>query len=486
MTATRYRIPALLLLLIAATSLASQGRVRHNYAHYSSANTDTFNLRRHELTAEDSMRPRSLAQLEAELDSTVTSPLSWNPFRAPNILSNYISRPRRRLNFEFKPVYAVPDTTGLLIDNAVGDIEEETSEDIVEVNPTAAFTADNRLAEAARLSRQAMWMQYNYLVHNPDAIEYAQWELPQPPELPDDDYSFIDYLSGLKLNTPNGKPTFIPKPKIKLIHWLHKFDGGIQFSQAYLSKNWYQGGNDYLALLINFYWNVKLNQAYHPNLLFENTISYKLGLNSTHQDQYHKYSISEDLLQWNLNLGLKAREKWYYSLTSQFKTQILNNYPSDSQVRTAAFLSPGELNVGLGMTYSTANAKNTLKFKAAISPLSYNLRMCLSNAVDPTPFNIEPGKHFHSEIGSSAELTLDWAITSNINYRSRLFIFSDYRNYTQDWENTISFSINKFLSTQVYWHLRYDTGTDSSLSSWKHWMLKEILSFGFAYSFSTK
>lgn len=34
-------------------------------------------------------------------------------------------------------------------------------------------------------------------------------------------------------------------------------------------------------------------------------------------------------------------------------------------------------------------------------------------------------------------------------------------------------------------HLRYDTASTAS-SGWRHWMLKEILSFGFAYAFSTK
>lgn len=465
----------MLILAIAGTTLA-EGKLRRYIPHSRHSRSvkasypDRPLLEDEDGELPDPNRVRDLSELKAQLDSiAVASPMSWNPFLSLNTFSGYMTPPQPKLQYRFKPVYSVPDTT-------------EQHACAVDSLPKL----NRRLADAASLSRQAAWIQHKYMVDHPSSIEYALWLLPLPPEIPEDDISFQAYLRKMKLHTPNSAPEFLPQRKIDRIYWLHKFNGGIQFSQAFISKNWYQGGNDYLALLINFYWDVALNQAYYPNLLFNNTISYKLGLNSTKQDKYHNYSISEDLLQWNLNFGLKARKKWYYSLMAQFKTQILNNYPADSETRTAAFLSPSDLNVGLGMTYTTANRKNTLKFKAALSPVSYNLKTCIDPKVDPTQFNIKAGHKTHSEIGSSAELTLDWKITSNIGYRSRMFVFSDYRNYAHDWENTLSFAINRFLSTQVYWHLRYDTSSDASLTTWRHWMLKEILSFGFAYTFSTK
>ena len=36
-------------------------------------------------------------------------------------------------------------------------------------------------------------------------------------------------------------------------------------------------------------------------------------------------------------------------------------------------------------------------------------------------------------------------------------------------------------------HLRYDSGSDPALSPrWNRWMMKEILSVGLSYTFSTK
>lgn len=326
---------------------------------------------------------------------------------------------------------------------------------------------------------------YNLMVEKPSTIDYSYWDLPVPPRLLDDDVTFSGYIRRLNLPELDPEKAVLPEETLRQIHWLHGIGAAMQFSQAYVSKNWYQGGNNHLALLFNFYWNVQLNQVYHPNLLFQSALSYKLGLNSTPQDEVHSYSISEDVLQYNLNTGLKAFKKWFYSLNLQFKTQILRNYEQNSMKRKASFLSPGDFNLGLGMAYSHQNEKKTLQLTATVSPISYNLKTCITDKIDHAQFNISPGRHSRSEIGSNGEFNMLWKITPNIDYRTRVFLFTDYDYFLGDWENTFSFAINKFLSTQIYVHMRYDTSTDMS-TSWKHFMLREVLSFGLSYTFSTK
>lgn len=343
------------------------------------------------------------------------------------------------------------------------------------------YTRAMRLIDEAR---------YNIMIDNPRKVVYVQSTLPDPPELKGHDHNYTeDMIADIPEYILDEKaPTAIGN--IRSINWLHSFNGSVQFSQAYLSPNWYQGGNNSLSLLTNLLWNVKLNEVYHPNLKFDNTFSYKLALNSTPQDLYHKYSVSEDIFQWNFLFGVKAVRKWFYSFTAQFKTQFLNTYGENSMVRKAAFMSPGSLTLGLGMTYSFTNKANTLKFNTSISPLSYNLIACIDPEVDPTQYNVALGRKTKSEIGSNAELTLEWNISNNVSWRSRLFTFTDYHYFLGDWENTFNFTINRFLSTQVYVHLRYDSSTEiadiSSTKRWRYWMLKEILSFGFSYTFSTK
>lgn len=272
--------------------------------------------------------------------------------------------------------------------------------------------------------------------------------------------------------------------KIKRRNWLHSFDGALQFSQAYISPNWYQGGNNNLNMLLNTEFNVKLNEAFHPNLLFETSVKYKLAMNSAPEDTLRSYSISDDLFQINSKFGVRAAKRWFYSIQTQFKTQLFNGYKTNTNDLKASFLSPGELNVGLGMTYNYANEKKTFTFDASVSPLSYNLKICANERVDETAFDIIEGHKTASQIGSSGEAKLKWCIAHNITLSTRLFLFSDYSYFQGDLENTLSFAINRFLSTQINVNLRYDTSTPRvDGSKWHKLQMKEILSFGFAYNF---
>ena len=139
------------------------------------------------------------------------------------------------------------------------------------------------------------------------------------------------------------------------------------------------------------------------------------------------------------------------------------------------------------MTYSKQNKKKTWQLNASIAPLSYNLRTAIDPEVDHNLFNIPQSAHTHSEFGSNAEITFNWKIASMITYKTRLFLFTDYKYGMGDWENTLNFQFNRFFSTQLYANLRYDSSVDKSIApKWNRWMLKEILSVGLSYTFSTK
>mgnify|MGYP002615957974 CR=1 FL=1 len=340
------------------------------------------------------------------------------------------------------------------------------------------------LAEARTRWNTACLLRQRLMTGPAHQVDYFAWQLPDPPQLqPITEAPVLPAMDAIPDALPSLDKT--PEEVIRPRHWLHIVGLGLQFSQAYVSPNWYQGGDNSLTILANLGWNVKLNQVYHPNLLVESNLSYKLGLYSTPHDEKHKYAISEDLLQYNLTTGLKAFRHWYYSFSLLFKTQMLNNYAPNSTDRKASFLAPGELNLGLGMTYSYENPKKTLTFTAALSPLSYNLKMCTNSRLNPVAFGIEEGKRSVSQYGSSAELTCRWKITYNIEYFSRMFIFTNYEYVQGDWENTINFNINKFLTTRIFAHLRYQSDAERIAETrWHKWQLKEILSIGFAYKFS--
>lgn len=353
---------------------------------------------------------------------------------------------------------------------------------------------DPEFAPSFRWLDEAQWhsnimrhTKQHYMVANPDLVQFNVRTLPVPPR------NFRAFVDPVTTMIVLEEEPMIPDKKadglninIAPKHWIADFNASLQFSQAYISPNWYQGGTRNLNMIAQAIYNVKLNQKLHPKLMFEATVQYKLGLNSAPDDTVRSYNISEDLFQANAKFGLKAHKRWYYSSNLTFKTQIFNSYPSNSRNMRAAFMSPGELNVGVGMTYNYENPKKTLALNASISPLSWNLRTCINMQLDPKSMNIDNGHRSINDVGSNVEVTFNWKITYNIHYSSRMFAFTDYEYIQGDWEHTLAFDINRFLSTQIYCHLRYDSNTPPCEdSNWKKFQFKEIFSFGFNYKFSS-
>lgn len=488
-----------------AAVAGSQPRFRH-ISQPSQAESDVNST----LRPDSSLRVREVEEIVASLGEPDFKPTPVNKVLGPWVFLGY--RNLQRKGFDSSPITFIPGTK-VMTDDSIPDpycgIPEEF---ITGRKPVPADSTEILLDELARLSGidtsdqidvtkpdvTPKWLRdaltsyriqedfmYAAMTSDPSYIDYSYWDLPVPPRLLDDDVSFAGYMRRLNLPDVDLDKAVIPEENIRKVHWLHNVGGAIHLSQAYVSDNWYQGGNNHLSLLFNFNWNVQLNQVYHPDLLFQSALSYKLGLNSTPQDEVHAYSISEDALQYNLNMGLKAFRKWFYSFNLLFKTQLLRNYEQNSMKRTASFLSPGDLNVGLGMSYSHQSKDKRLQLTATISPVSYYLKTCITDKIDHALYNISPTSKTRNEFGSNGEFNMTWMITANINYKTRVFLFTDYDYFLSDWENTLNFDINRFLSTQIYVHLRYDTSTECN-TKWKHLQLREVLSFGVSYYFSTK
>lgn len=361
-----------------------------------------------------------------------------------------------------------------LLDDSVRIVPEEAKE------PSPIDWANGRVNAMRRYQQ----FRQRYMIDNIQDVRYNIMTLPEAPKR---FHAFVDPATAritveeIKVDEQAVKNT-VDAIEVDKMHWLQQLDGLVQFSQAYNSPNWYQGGNNNLNAILQAVYNVRLNQKFHPNLLFENTIQYKLGLNSAPDDSLRNYSISEDNFQINTKFGIKAAKRWYYSTTLQFKTQLLNNYRTNTNDLSAAFMSPAELNLGLGFTYEYASPSGNFKTNASIAPLSYNLKICTNKHIDETQFGIKEGHTSVSQYGSNIDCKLEWKLAYNISFNSHLTAFTNYKYIQGDWENTLSFSINRFLSTQIYVHLRYDSTTGRyDDTKWHKWQLREVLSFGFAY-----
>ncbi len=325
-----------------------------------------------------------------------------------------------------------------------------------------------------------------YMLDNIPAVKYNINSMPKPPKKYTATVDPSTEVITVTEIVPDKRRITADAPiqEIERKHWLHTANAALQFSQAFISPNWYQGGINNVNGIGTLNWNVKLNPQFHKTVIFEATTQYKLAMASAPNDTIHSYSISEDLFQFNATAGLHAFNHWYYSITTLFKTQFFNNYNSNSRNMKAAFMSPGELNIGVGMTYNYTSPKKKFVLDASIAPISYNMKASINRKIDVTSFGIKEGHRTVSEVGSNAEVRIKWEIMWNISYASRFFVFTNYDYLQADWENTFNFSFNRYLSTQLYIHPRFDSSR-SKIDSWNRWQLKEILSFGLQYQFKT-
>lgn len=326
-----------------------------------------------------------------------------------------------------------------------------------------------------------------YMLANPSAVVYNEAFLPEPPDF----YTPVVEPAQHKITIAHIPVSEAIKDAnitydVSRKNWIHQLNASLQFSQSYISPNWYQGGTGNLNLIANFAYNIKLNQAFHPNLLCEVDVNYRLAVNNAPTDTVHSYNISEDNLRVTGRFGFKAWRRWFYSLNVLFKTQLFNSYAQNSTVLQSAILSPGELNLGLGMTYSRTSPSGNFSIECSLSPAAWNMKTCTNRLINPVPFGIEEGHTVVNQLGINTETKMTWKIVKNISLTSRFYAFSDY-NYVQgDLEATLQFDILRFLSTKLYAHLRYDSSTvPLPDTKWRYWQLKEILSLGFSYSFSS-
>ena len=399
----------------------------------------------------------NVLNLDSIIDNS-TSDYAASVLFMPLIFDKYESIPYERLTIA-EPTFAPQ----------VSKIDKESIMVFKETWMYRASCQSNRL-HAAR----------NYMIINhPDMVKYNLENLPKAPQ----EYVIV--------NDPTKQViTIVERPReilssaleskpVKIKKWKISFSSNVQISQVFVSKNWYQGGNSNLNLLSDQLFTINYNDP-TGKLLFENLVQWKFNLLTSAEDTVHKVRVSEDLFQINSKFGYKAFSKWYYSASMLFKTQLLTNYAPNSMVKETEFLSPGELNVGLGLSYSFAYEKPVkLSHTLTLSPLSYNLRFVALPNITPSKFGIESG-NTRNEIGSSLDYTMTWDLRYNIRWMTHLYAFTNYKNVLLEWTNSLDFSFSTYFSARLYLDLRYDNSVapDPTLG---YWQIKELLSIGFSY-----
>ena len=77
---------------------------------------------------------------------------------------------------------------------------------------------------------------------------------------------------------------------------------------------------------------------------------------------------------------------------------------------------------------------------------------------------------------------MTWKISKDISLRSKVDYFTTYEKVVANWENTFEFKLNRYLSTKLFLHARFDDGVTLKEEDDSYFQFKEMLTFGLAYT----
>ena len=332
----------------------------------------------------------------------------------------------------------------------------------------------------------------NFYLKRPDLVATSESQLREQYDTPE-----ITEPEQVVVTTPTPEITAPEEPEAPQVDvevkkpnfWTYKGDGFLQFLQNYVSGNWYKGGESNYSMLSAL--TLEANYDNKSKWKWDNKLELKLGFQTSPSDTVNKFKTNEDLIRLTSKVGLQATKHWYYTLQFIGYTQFTRGLKANDRRTYSDFMSPFNLNLSLGMEYKMEWFNKRLTGTINISPLALNYRyvdrtIFINNDGSeiwfPTRHGIDPDKHHLLDFGSQFVIDYTWKLAENITWKSRMYGFTSYKRVEYEWENTFSFQFNKYMSSKLFLHPRFD---DNRARDDKHgyWMFKEFFSIGFNYGF---
>lgn len=323
-------------------------------------------------------------------------------------------------------------------------------------------------------------------------------------------YNPNDIITQLKKKTV-GKPIKIAKDTV-----IWKTGGvfGININQGSL-QNWAAGGDNF-SLALGAKGNFFANYADGSNS-WDNSIDLSFGYLNTTSLGTRK---SDDEININSKYGYNFSRHWSYSAMLSFRSQFANgyHYPDDSTI-VSHFLAPAYILASVGFNYKPAPW-----FSVFMSPVTSRFIVVNDRRLadlgsfgvdsahyyyhDSTRTLLRHGKKIQYQFGPYVSFQLDKEIVENVNWKTRLDLYSNYLHNPQNidiyWTSLFTLKVNTFLTASLDNELIYDddvkfityaknadgsvktdpvTGDQVVLKKTSRLQFKELIGLGFTFQF---
>ena len=245
--------------------------------------------------------------------------------------------------------------------------------------------------------------------------------------------------------------------------WSHKGNIGLNFGQSSYT-NWAAGGQNTIKGQGIF--NSELRYL-KGNFKWDNILNTSLGY--SYFDFKHKPIKTDDKIEFSSLAGIKATEHLNYSAELAFRSQFAKGfkYDEDSTTYISKFLAPAYVTLGLGIEW-VPNPHFSLYF----SPITGRLTIVNDDRLaeegafgvndldkNDTVLHAKAAK-VRYEFGARAVAKFEYPLAKNIDFNSKLELFSNYLNHPEridvDWQNMLVLKVNDWLNCNLATHLIYD------------------------------
>ncbi|MDR0542535.1 MAG: DUF3078 domain-containing protein [Dysgonamonadaceae bacterium] len=329
----------------------------------------------------------------------------------------------------------------------------------------------------------------NFLRHNISSVKYCRSDFSGEVEkIEQIQYNIFQNLFTVEADRAkknfDRSTRYVPKRK----YWITNWNSLLQFSQNYISKNWYNGGVGNLNLISvqKYTFNYQKNK-----IQFNNLIEWKLSFYTNPNDTLRSFRIGEDLVRTYSDLGLKAfKDKFFYSSNLEIKTKLFRSYKENSPLYTSALLSPLQVNMGIfGIKYqlnktSKKDKNKKVNLAVDISPLSIQYTWVAdSEVLAQNRYGIPADENFLLDVGSTLNAKITVNVNKQVTFSSRIKYFTNYEKVIFEAENELNMSLNRYFSTRLYLYGRFDDTRNIKRDERLGYVqLNEVLSFGFNYT----
>lgn len=329
------------------------------------------------------------------------------------------------------------------------------------------------------LNQPASFRYYDSKFQNEQLVGEATITEAKPEDLKDvltkkeKDVKVADIVGPLDIGLKIDRPNF----------WTTKGTFGLQFSQNYFSEKWYKGGNNNLNMLSTLLLEANYNDQ--TNIQWDNKFEAKLGFITTTSDTVHRFLTNNDKLYLFTKLGVRAWEQFFYTIKGEAQSQSMPGYRSNDTTAYSRFLAPLDVFVSVGIDFKP-KLKNGNSLSLELLPLSYKLRYI--HGGDETiikAYSMRDKLRCQSDFGSKLEFNSTINIAKNFRWRGRLYYYTTYKYVEAEWENTLTFNFNKYITTEVNALWRFDDNRDMKFwdDSLGFFQFKEFFTLGLTYTF---